>query len=69
MSLINKMLSKLVIFLLISWKFKMPKTYYNSCCLSTATIEYSCPSACLRVCVDDNSKNNGSVHLKLEHVV
>ena len=50
------------------------KCYY-SCGLSTATIEYSCPSACLRasfrlsVCVHDNSKNNGSIHVKLEHVV
>ena len=48
---------------------------YYSCGLSTATIEYSCPSACLRacfrlsVCVHDNSKNNGSIHLKLEHIV
>ena len=51
--------------------------------LSTATIEYSCPSVCLcvclsvclcvcvcvSVCVHDNSKNNGSIHLKLEHIV
>ena len=32
-----------------------------------------CVSACmsfrLSVCVHDNSKNNGSIHLKLEHVV
>ena len=51
----------------------------HSCGLSTATIEYSCPSACLRVfpsfrlcvcvCVHDNSKNNGSIHFNLEHVV
>ena len=40
-----------------------------SCGLSTATIEYSCPSVCLPVCVHDNSKNNGSIDLKLEHVV
>ena len=40
-----------------------------SCGLSTATIEYSCPSVCLCVCVHDNSKNNGSIHLKLEHIV
>ena len=44
------------------------KLYY-SCGLSTATIEYSYPSVCLSVCVHDNSKNNGSVHLKLEHTV
>ena len=50
-----------------------------SCGLSTATIEYSCPSVCLSGCVclsvclsvrvHDNSKNNGSVDLKLEHIV
>ena len=53
-------------------------TYY-SCGLSTATIEYSCPSACLSVfpsfrlsvCVSMykiTQKNNDSIHLKLEHV-
>ena len=62
-----------------------PKNYYYSCGLSTATIEYSCPSVCVSVClsvclsvrlsvcvcvcVHDNSKNNGSIHLKLEHIV
>ena len=48
-----------------------------SCGLSTATIEYSCLSVCLCVCVSvylfvcvhDNSKNNGSIHLKFEHIV
>ena len=44
-----------------------------SCGLSTATIEYSSPSVCLyvclSVCVHDNSKNNGSSDLKLEHIV
>ena len=48
-----------------------------SCGLSTATIEYSlvsvcvsrCLSVCLFVCVHDNSKINGSIHLKLEHIV
>ena len=52
-----------------------------SCGLSTATIEYSCLSVCLCVCVcvclsvcvsvclHDNSKNNGSIDLKLEHIV
>ena len=44
-----------------------------SCGLSTATIEYSslsvCVSVCLSVCVHDNSKNNGSIDLKLEHIV
>ena len=51
--------------------------YIYSCGLSTATIEYSCPSSvcpsvCVCVCVclcTDNSKNNGSINLKLEHVV
>ena len=49
--------------------------YFYSCGLSTATIEYSsvclcvCPSVCLSVCVHDNSKNNGSIDLKLEHIV
>ena len=50
---------------------------YYSCGLSTATIEYSCPSVCLCVsfcvcvcvCVPDNLKNNFSIHLKLEHIV
>ena len=51
---------------------------YNYICgLSTVTIEYSslsvclcvCLSVCLSVCVHDNSKNNGSIHLKLEHIV
>ena len=49
----------------------------HSCGLSTATIEYSspsvclcvCVSVCLPVCVHDNSKNNGSIDLKLEHIV
>ena len=47
--------------------------YIYSCGLSTATIEYSSLSVCLFVClsvfVHDNSKNNGSIHLKLEHIV
>ena len=50
---------------------------FYSCGLSTSTIEYSslsvcvsaCLSVCLSVCVHDNSKNNGSFHLKLEHIV
>ena len=28
-----------------------------------------CVSVCLSVCVHDNSKNNGSIHLKLEHFI
>ena len=43
--------------------------------LSTATIEYSYPTVCVCVCVSvcvcacvhDNSKNNGSIYLKLQH--
>ena len=58
------------------WNFISDKINY-SCGLSTATIEYSCPSVCLSVClswcvcvcVHDNSKNNFSVDLKLEHIV
>ena len=46
-----------------------------SCRLSTATIEYSCLSVWLHVCLSVClcifvlNKNNGSVHLKLEHIV
>ena len=36
--------------------------FNHSCRLSTATIEYSCMSVCVSVCVQDNSKNNGSIH-------
>ena len=47
---------------------------YYSCGLSTATIEYSCPSVFLCVCVcvsvyTITQKNNGTIHLKLEHIV
>ena len=50
---------------------------FYSCRFSKATIEYSCLSVglsvslsvCLSVCVHDNSKNNGSIDLKLEHTV
>ena len=48
---------------------------YYSCGLST--IEYSCLSVCLSLClsvcvsacVHNNSRNNGSTHLKLEHII
>ena len=55
--------------------------HFYSCGLSTATIEYSslsvclfwclsvCLCVCLSVCVHDNSKNNGSIDVKLEHTV
>ena len=52
---------------------------FYSCGLSTVTIEHLSPSVCLSVglsaglclsvCVHDNSKNNGSIDLKLEHIV
>ena len=57
-------------------KVKIP--IYCSCGLSTATIEYSCLCvcrcvvclcSCLSVCVHHNSKNNGSIHMKLDHIV
>ena len=38
-------------------------------------MEYSCPSVCVCCClsvclsVHDNAKNNGLIHLKLEHIV
>ena len=38
-----------------------------SCGFSTAT--HRCLCVCVSVCVHDNSKNNGSIHLKLEHIV
>ena len=58
------------------WYMTTKKGDY-SCGLSTATIEYSslsvcvsvCLSVCLSVCVHDNSKNKGSIDLKLEHIV
>ena len=52
---------------------KQTRKHFYSCGLSAATIEYSSPSVCLCVClsvfVHDNSKNNDSIHLKLEHIV
>ena len=30
---------------------------------------FVCACVCVCVCVHDNSKNNGSFHLKLEHIV
>ena len=32
-------------------------------------VSFVCVSVCPCVCVHEHSKNNGSVHLKLEHVV
>ena len=64
---------------LLPCRLHKPVKGYYSCSLSTATIQYSCPSVCLSlcvcvclcvsVCVHDNSKNNGSIHLKLEQIV
>ena len=51
-----------------------PRCASYSCGLSTATIEYSSLSVCLCVSVclsvyTITQKNNGLVHLKLEHIV
>ena len=46
--------------------------FYYSCRLSTASIDSSCLSVCVSVCLSVykiTKKNNGSVHLKLEHIV
>ena len=56
------------------FSFSVHKSFNNySCGLSTATIEYSslsvCLCVCLSVCVHDNSKNKGSIDVKLEHTV
>ena len=40
-----------------------------SVCLSVCLCVCVCLSVCLSSCVHDNSKNNGSIHLKLEHIV
>ena len=46
-----------------------------SVCVCVCVCLSVCPSVCLgvclsvRVCVHDNSKNNGSIDLKLEHIV
>ena len=75
----------IVLFVNATIGFSEPFSSY-SCGLSTATIEYSCPSVCLCVCLSwclslcvsmcvcvsvytITQKNNGSVHLKLEHIV
>ena len=49
--------------------FSQHAVHCYSCGLSTATIEYSSLPVCLSVCVHDNSKNNGSIDVKLEHTV
>ena len=45
----------------------MPVCVCVSVCLSVRPSV--CPSVCVSVCVHDNSKNNGSIDLKLEHIV
>ena len=40
-----------------------------SVCVSVRLSVCGCVSWCLSVCVHDNSKNNGSIDLKLEHIV
>ena len=67
--------SKTVIF---STKLNQFVPNFYSCGLSTAPIEYSCLSVCVSVCVcvcvcvsvyTITQNNNGSIHLKLEHIV
>ena len=38
-------------------------------CVWVSVCPSVCMSVCVCVCVHDNSKNNGSVDLKLEHIV
>ena len=65
------------VFFVLHNYFNLFPDFYYSCGLSTATIEYSslsvclcvCLGVCLSVCVHDNSKNNGSIDVKLEHTV
>ena len=40
-----------------------------SVCVSVCLCVYVCVCVCVCVCVHDNSKNNDSIHLKLEHIV
>ena len=40
-----------------------------SVCVSVCVAVCVCVSVCLFVCVHDNTNNNGSIHLKLEHIV
>ena len=36
--------------------------------MSVCVCVWVCVCVCVCVCIHDNSKNNGSVHLKLEHI-
>ena len=38
-------------------------------CVCACVCVCVCVCVCLCVCKHDNSKNNGSIHLKLEHIV
>ena len=38
-------------------------------CVCLSVCPSVCLSVCVCVCVHDNSKNNGSIHLKLEYIV
>ena len=38
-------------------------------CLCVHVCVYVCVCVCVCVCVHDNSKNNGSINLKREHIV
>ena len=40
-----------------------------SVCVSVYVSVCVCVCVCLSVCVHDNSKNNGSIDLKLKHIV
>ena len=43
--------------------------YYYSCGVLMPVCLSVCVRVCLSICVHDNSKNNGSIDLKLEHIV
>ena len=38
-------------------------------CLCVCVCVCMCVCVCVSVCLHDNSKNNASIHLKLEHIV
>ena len=38
-------------------------------CVCLSVLVSVCLTVCVCVCVHDNSKNNGSIDLKLEHIV
>ena len=40
-----------------------------SVCVPVCVCVCVCVCACVCVCKHDNSKNNGSIHLKLDHIV